>query len=759
MAVCGAVLCVICLWTALGVRTAHAAQPPRPPRGHPRLFLRREHVGALRQWCRRDTGLMEDLLRQADAADDGHLPNGVPENLWRDVRRMSFEANALLYLLDGDARRGRLALRTALDYLSSFTGTYERDGLFVSRAANRGILGAAMVYDWCYQLLTEQEKADFIRHIKRLAENAEHGWPPRGGFVTGHYSEEKNPCMLAAGIAVHDEDPSIYDLMADHLYNGFAPARNFFYRGSKHHQGSSYGVSRFADEVLASFIVTRMGVPNPCVAEQVKVPYFFIYNRRPDGLFMVEGDDYARASRPARYGSGEFLHMLVSLYGDPYIQDEAVRYRPQIRNVVFRILCQHDAVQPKPVSELPLTRYFGPPFGQMIARTGWDVQGGKGAPVAIAKMNIGQYLFGNHQHLDGGHFSIYYKGSLAIDSGVYQGTEGGYGCEHFLNYYQRSVAHNTILVLDSDEPRPRWWGRELQSRDGGQFWPPGRAEYATIDDVVGIGPRAEIIAHQVGPDPLTPDYSYLKGDLAPAYHAPPPYPPKVSEVKRSFVFLNLKDPEHPAALVVFDRVTSRLPSFRKSWLIHSINEPDIEGNMTDIRRTEDDYNGRLVNHTLLPRPDNCRIARVGGPEREFWVDGRNYPQGYRRPGWHEPGAWRIEVSPRQPAATDLFLNVMQVLDAVGGPPPLRPELIETDAFVGARIADRAVLFSQSGRPVEREVTLDLPGAGELSVLVTDIAPGRWRLEGPARFEVDVAPEGGAVYFKGPAGRYRLLPVR
>jgi hypothetical protein len=422
----------------------------------------------------------------------------------------------------------------------------------------------------------------------------------------------------------------------------------------------------------------------------------------------------------------------------------------------LRVLARDETLEAKALEELPLTRYFGSPFGQMIARTGWDLDGGPDSPVAVAMFHVKEWMFGNHDHLDAGHFSLYYKGTLTGDSGIYEGPDGGYGSDHFLNYYQRSVAHNTLLVLDPDEPTPEWWDRNLDSRDGGQFWPSSRAEYQSIDDLVALGPRAEILAHEFGPDPIAPDYSYLAGDLAPGYQAPSPYPPKVSEVKRSFVFLNLKDDRHPAALVVFDRVTSRKPEFRKSWLLHSINEPTIDGMASTLRRTEDGYNGKLVNHTLLPSGSSCEIAKAGGPGREFWVDGRNYPSRPRARGNNEPGAWRIEVSPRIPATTDLFLNVLQVMDAAEGPEPLLPELIEADDLIGTRLADRAVLFSRSGRRLAGVLDFTVPGAhGELGILVTGLSPGFWRVAGPVSLRLEASAEGGALYFQGPAGDYRV----
>lgn len=739
---------------------AAGADPyPNPPANHPRLLLRPADIPAMK--ARLDAPQMAAvkarLGEQADATTDGRLPDGKPDR----AKRRAYEAKALLCLVNGDEDAGRQAVQMALDYLTSLSSTYKEEGLFISRDMNRSIFGAAMVYDWCYPLLTTEQRGELIEQIKRVAANTEYGWPVnRAGFVSGHYGEEKHPCMLAAGIAVYDEDPSIYEAMADHLYNGFVPTRDLFYPGHKHHQGSAYGIGRFAHEVEASLLITRMGFPNPCIADQGQVPYFAMYNRTPDGLLMVEGDDYARGSGPNWYSPSDLLFVIAGMYQDPYVQDEALRYGSRIGDAALRLLIQDGKVQPKPVGELPLTRYFGSPFGAMIARTGWDIQGGKDAGAAVARFHVKEYMFGNHDHLDAGHFSLYYKGALALDSGVYQGTIGQYGDDHFTSYYQRTVAHNALLVIDPDEPKPLWWGRELETRDGGQFWPdPRRSEYGTIEQLLSCGRRAEILAHEFGPDPATPDYSYLKGDLSPSYKAPDPYPAKVSEVKRSFVFLNLKNGEHPAALIVFDRVVSTDSSFRKAWLLHTTNEPATDGSVTTVTRTEDGYNGKLVNHTLLPKPGGADIAKIGGSDREFWVDGRNYPNPPRG-GSHEPGAWRIELSPKTPATTDLFLNVLQVLDAAGGPAPLTPEKVETDALVGVRIADRVVCFSKSGERLMGELTLSVADDGHtLRYLVTDLEAGEWRLTGPTTADLTVTAEGGAAYFEGPGGDYRLVPAR
>jgi hypothetical protein len=178
-----------------------------------------------------------------------------------------------------------------------------------------------------------------------------------------------------------------------------------------------------------------------------------------------------------------------------------------------------------------------------------------------------------------------------------------------------------------------------------------------------------------------------------------------------------------------------------------------------VEQARDGYNGRLVNHTLLPAADNREIMTVGGPGREFWLDGRNYPQSYDKPKDHDPGAWRVEVSPKEPAATDLFLNVMQVLDAKGGPEPLAARVLDRGEMVGAALADRAVFFSKTAARRSGPVAVQLPDVGrDWGCMVADLPAGRWEVKGPAHFRLEVTDEGGCLYFRGPAGKYTLTWV-
>jgi hypothetical protein len=735
------------------------------PYSHPRLLATAAELPGLRaRFAAPENKAIADYIRMVAAYDDdGTLVDGQPD----ETKSFVFFGKAVLYGLEGDSDVGRAAIEMAFDYFKSLTATYAKEGLFASRAINYALQNAAFVYDWCYELFTADERSLFISEVLRVARKTEYGWPLTKSaeyFVGSHYCEDTHPTMLALGIAIYDEDPSVYDVVAPHLTDKFAPVRNFIYAGHRHHQGSAYGGSRFVWEVYSALFASRLNAPAPYVAEQGQVPYYPLYNRMPDGYSLVEGDDWLYRFPPWRVDPLVPL-ALSAMHQDGYLLDLATRYDTGKGDRITIFLVADEKLQPKSIEELPLSRYFGSPFGTMVARTGWDIKGGVTSAVAAARMNVKEYFFGNHDHLDAGHFSFYYKGTLALDSGSYNG--GSYGSAHHRNYNQRSVAHNTILVLDPDEPRMRSYagGPEL-ARDGGQMWVNGSpSSPIDLSRLKQKYKRNTILAHSLGPETDAPRFSYLKGDIAGAYAAPAPYPAKVERALRSFVFINLKDKDHPAALVVYDVVRAAKAGFAKRWLLHGVAEPEVAGGVTTWLRTDEGFNGKLVNHTLLPKSGNRTISKIGGPGKQFWVEGQNYPVSANDIS-REAGAWRIELEPVTSVAEDRFLNVMQVADAsrgpgVPGPDPLSVALIDETDVVGAAIATSVVLFSRSGELIDAAITFSTPAANDtLSLLVTDLAAGTWQITPPSGqpSTCTVTTPAHSCWFSGPAGAYQLKPL-
>ncbi len=721
---------------ALNWQTIDGVKIPVPPPEHPRLYLRAAQAAQI------PARLKDPVLKP------------VVEELQRLAARSSsskVEWEALQYLATKDRARGRTIIEAALPLLQKCELPDEQDAC---RVTGRMMVTGAIVYDWLYGLLTADEKKAFIKELVRLAKTMECGYPPtKQSSVTGHASEAQiMRDMISAGIAIYDEFPEMYRLAAGRFFREHLPARNWLYNGHAYHQGASYGPYRLGWDTFPLFIFDRLGAGNVYNPEQRLVPYFWVYSTRPDGQRFRAGDTGLEGDL-GPWGESVGTIFTASYYGDgtllsQYLKQGGVRDN----DTIFEFLWRDTTLKPKPIETLPLTRYFGLPFGWMVARTGW------GEDAVIAEMKINEYNFANHQHMDAGAFQIYYKGALAIDSGLYKGSSGKYGSPHCRNYFWRTIAHNSLLIHDPKEE----FGPDY-ANDGGQRLPGGHHEPRTLDALLAPenGYRTgQVLAQACGPNPQTPDYSLLQGDITAAYSK------KVKQVLRSFVFLNLRDARVPAALVVFDRVVSANPAFRKCWLLHTLEEPKHAGASAIVERTEQNGQGRLTLDVLLPTPENAALEKVGGPGKEFFVFGVNYEnqtegkkskRRQKEMDSMELGEWRLELSPKAAAAEDLFLTVMQVSDR-SSEARLPVQRMDAGDRVGCRIENHCVLFRRDGQRSDKPVKFTVTGAATCRFLVADLAPGTWRVwrEGATQAQtVVVTAAAGAAWFTGAAGAWTL----
>jgi len=399
-------------------------------------------------------------------------------------------------------------------------------------------------------------------------------------------------------------------------------------------------------------------------------------------------------------------------------------------------------------SELSRQRYFAG-VGHLVMRNGWSPES------TWIEFDCGPYL-AKHQHLDQNQFTIYHRGYLAIDSGAdYTETES----PHYLNYYRRTVAHNSMLVYDPAEKF--FWSDNIvpACNDGGQrmnssrYWNTirSRDDFERTRDLWDLGSVRVI-------DFVPGRYHYALGDASNAYSRD-----KVSSFTRELVYV----PE-PNLLFVFDRVVSKNPSFRKAWLLHGVNQPAVDQDSGGAPGAKDfpqgktfrftDAAGELFVHSLLPK--ERVLTRRGGAGDEFytpgndaggaWGTGENWPLeaagGSPLPEdpklrrmwklfWGEdlerisssnrknvvPGSWRVEVSPAVPANKDFFLHVMEIGDS-GKTGKRRVELLEGVEMKGAAVEDGPmILFSSTGTP-PNSAEVSIPDIKCNYVLITGLEP-------------------------------------
>ena len=252
------------------------------------------------------------------------------------------------------------------------------------------------------------------------------------------------------------------------------------------------------------------------------------------------------------------------------------------------------------------------------------------------EFDCGPYL-AKHQHLDQNQITIYHQGYLAIDSGAdYTDSES----PHYLNYYRRTVAHNSVLVYDPSEKF--FWSQNLlpAANDGGQrmdssrFWNTIRSpeDWQHTRDLWNLG-SMRVVDHVPG------QYHYAMGDASNAYSRE-----KLKKFTREVLYAPAEK-----LLFVFDRVVSTDPSFPKSvaaaWSQPAERRPGRRaGNRRGERIQERESfrfregSGELLVHSLLPR--ERVVTRRGGPGHDFytpgddhggaWGSGENWPLEPRR---------------------------------------------------------------------------------------------------------------------------------
>lgn len=735
-----------------------------PLPGHPRLFVRKNELADIGQrFIHPD---FDDVKRVYNDQKNFNT-NGIVTSEKPDEKiRQKMEALALEYMLEPAQKvsSGKEAIAIAINYLSSYAKarTTKADNYEDNTNTYEALLGGAMVYDWCYALLAAEEKAVLYDYLKQVCMLGEYGLPGTGKvqYLAGHYGECAPSAYLAIGIATFDEDPSFFDFEYNEQVNNFAPSRNPMYKAGTHHQGAQYIHVRYTHELLQHFMLNKLGL-SPYNADITNAAFRALYDIIPqkkdlDG--MPEGDGHNHLEM----GYSQLFYLSANLSRDPVMQTVSKQYLMETKHQSARLFVFHNPeIASKPLDSLCLSRFFPSPSGIMIARTKWDLEKtdySSNAMVVI--MNMKEYNAQNHTHLDAGHFGIYYKGHLALDAGIYQGkdAQNGWAKLNYINYLARTIAHNSLLVFDPNEPLPYGWDKKsvVKARDGGQFYFADHA-WNTSMDMFTAGKSSTILAEEIAHG-YRPEYSYMKGDVTSAYNTPKfiaVYPPKVEMVRRSFVFLNHNSDDIPGTLIVLDKVVSTNASFKKTWLLHTQNEPVIQGNQIIAINTNGGRNGQLLTTVVLPERDNQNIVKIGGQGKEYWADGNNWGSVTQE----DAGRWRIELSPANNSRSDNFLNVIQAMDA--GVAPTNPSVTtvysDNKEYVVLQIKDRIVAEQLGLDRNEKPIAFRM-GANDSTykVLVTDLSEGVWTVSASGKINTyTVSDTSGTLYFEAHGGKFLI----
>ena len=517
-------------------------------------------------------------------------------------------------------------------------------------------INALAAYDWIYNDLSAKERAEIgapLLQAINYMPSRERGNVFRrntGGIKTGFYGP---PCLpWYAGLVFHKTgiDDSLSAQLLRQGYDDHTALLHYRSTVAGENGGAASAAINYAtgDYPWAefNFIQTFNAATGVDISgEWPYVPTFLNYvfwNWLPGDREFGYGDSRHIDNKLSLRLMPLHIAQMTHLYGESHpglialgkwmqtkIPKEKQQSFPFARFLLTR---SHDEIKPEgPSDDQPKAMFFKN-MGQIFMRSG------SGPDDTYALFTAGGMLT-QHRHYDNNNFTIFKKGFLTVDTG----TRPQPGI-HLSHYYCRTVAHNCITIKMPGEKMPDYWGSAALSEedlpvpnDGGQ------------NNIAG----SEVIAFEENEH-----FVYIASDATKSYH-----PDKADLVVRQFLFL---PPDH---FVIMDRVSSAQPDYEKRWLLHTATEPAVNNNEFSANHWE----GRIFSKTLFP--ENAQLTKIGGPGKQFWSDGRNWPLpvltpddwNYGRMDWLDNehdlfGQWRIEVAPDKPASDDTFLHLLQVGD-------------------------------------------------------------------------------------------------
>jgi hypothetical protein len=263
-----------------------------------------------------------------------------------------------------------------------------------------------------------------------------------------------------------------------------------------------------------------------------------------------------------------------------------------------------------------------------------------------------------------------------------------------------------------------------------------------------VPPAAAAAAAGGSTSTTIPRWNWLSGDITDAYCSN-----KTKHVSRSFLVwawpaaaagsAGRTAITTATAVIIFDRVHSTDPAFKKTFLLHTLNKPLITGaeNTSVTTTTTTSVEAPAANSTAAAAaaaaagfeivsgdgalsgtmllPTSVSVATIGGPGHEFEAGGQNWPpaMNLNRGDTGVSGQWRLEVSPAEPQETDVFLSVWQPHDAAtlrsngGASAAARLLSWSSGAVVGVQLRERVAVFVAAAAGLANVTSLDLRGDG------------------------------------------------
>ena len=753
---------------ALVKNNAWGTAPAEPIDEHPRVMFNKDDIEGIRRALRDDTHTNRYFSILLKTEYDGILTpapeyvNGstVETHNYSAVGLERIMAKALAYQVYEDPYYGYQAIYAMKNYLATLEIKY----ITLDQYREFGDVGftLACVYDWCYDLLTDDDKNQLIAAAENVifdGSNAsgayfEVGFPPtKQSSVVGHGAEYQIlRDYLSFAIAIYDENPTWYQYIGARFYNDFVPSRNYYFENTGlASQGTSYLTVRHLANLFSAWLSAAGMNYNPYVNLQATVRSFAAYEYAP-GYIFTDGDGKS-VQTTLNLRDAEF--MAGYLYGDPTLIALAektlgrgcIEHGMQGLGCTTYVIIRGKGTEPAddPYSDMELIQYNGSPLGQYVVHERWNT-----TDSATVFMKLKERHTANHEHGDAGSFQIYYKGMLTSDGGLYD----DYNHTHTQKFYKESVAHNTLLISDNTNTSRYYTGSQ---RNYGA--PTTHAQWMSGDYEAGkITGREHAYTSE---DKTSPLYAYLAGEITASYSSS-----TVSYVGRRMLTVYTGNEDFPMAFFVYDDVTAKSADYKKTFLLQITSRDDPTINTYDKTVATENGDGRLV---LTCLTDGVTIEGLGG--RVYDANGQynsakssnyliNGKQIVSLSGGDD-GHWgRIEIS-LSGKADHTFMNVIYVTDAGRSENAPAIERIEDDSVEGATFGNVAALFVKSRERIKTDFSATVNGSEDMSYYVSGVAAGKWNVYVDRSFigVFEATEEGGLLTFDAPAGRVIITPAK
>ncbi|AEP30651.1 hypothetical protein [Brumicola nitratireducens] len=407
---------------------------------------------------------------------------------------------------------------------------------------------------------------------------------------------------------------------------------------------------------------------------QQRIGLWHIYNTRPDWTIQGWGDEGPRVdlkdetSKVIDYlalvtNSPEidsYASLLVQRFGSRAYWRGYKMYLPIIASDMWfsenlNIMGNKD-VTLEPLSHLlPLSEIFGRGYSNhVVIRSGW------GPKDTFIQFRASQ-MFTHHQHNDAGHFTLFKNAPLIVNSSAYSGMN----TENRMYFASRSIAKNTIKVMNPNETFKPSRQYSIKNADGGQRIPIGLGSsvksFQDWQDSFDSGKyhKAELLKYEID----SQNNVSLSVDLTNAYNSikfsTSSDDTKVSRVTRNFAYISAAD-----SVLIFDQVLTTSTELPSVNVIFFSERPTLFGSeVTRLGKSNDGITMTNSRDFFIEQGDaslsvaalssiDFGIMLIGGPTYRNFVRntpsldtpiGSNFDGGYEVKPWNDKSDWRLEI--------------------------------------------------------------------------------------------------------------------